>query len=266
MVRRMRVGQIQAAMLTVGGLLQIDDSVTGLQLMPMMFRSLDEFDYVREKLRPTLEKRLLEKGFVALFWGDAGWVRFFSKHPALRPDDFKKMKMFVSAGDGRSVEIMKAIGINPVPLEQTDVLTGLQTGLIDAVPSVPFYALAGQFYGPTPYMLEVNWVPLVGATVVTRKTWETISSSVRDALMKSAAEAGEQMRQRSRAESLESVEAMQKRGLKVQSLSPEVQAEWNKFAERVYPEIRGKIVPAQMFDEVQRLVNEYRATGGKAKP
>lgn len=266
MVSRMRVGQIQAAMLTVAGLLQIDDSVTGLQLMPMMFRSLDEFDYVREKLRPKLEKRFLDKGFVVLFWGDAGWVRFFSKHPAVHPDDFKKMKMFVSAGDTRSVEVMKAVGINPVPLEQTDVLTGLQTGLIDAVPSVPFYALAGQFYGPTPYMLEVNWVPLVGATVVTKKTWESISPSLRDALLKAAAEAGEQIKQRSRAESLESVEAMQKRGLKVQVLSPDIQTEWNKFADVVYPQIRGKVVPSEMFDEVQRLVSEYRASGGKSKP
>jgi TRAP-type C4-dicarboxylate transport system substrate-binding protein len=265
MVRRMRIGQIQASMLTVSGLLQIDDSVTGLQLMPMMFRSLEEFDYVREKLRPTMEKRFADKGFIVLFWGDAGWVRFFSKQPAVRPDDFKKMKMFVSSGDTRAADVMKAVGINPVPLEQTDVLTGLQTGLIDCVPSVPFYALAGQFYGPASHMLEVNWVPLVGATVVTKKKWDSISPKVREALLKAAAEAGEQIKKRSRAESQESVDAMQKRGLKVQALSPEVQLEWNKFAENVYPQIRGKIVPAEMFDEVQRLVKEFRAASGTTK-
>ena len=115
-------------------------------------------------------------------------------------------------------------------------------------------------------MLEVNWVPLVGATVVTKKTWESISPSLRDALLKAAAEAGEQIKQRSRAESLESVEAMQKRGLKVQVLSPDIQTEWNKFADVVYPQIRGKVVPSEMFDEVQRLVSEYRASGGKSKP
>lgn len=263
MVRRMRVGQVQAAMLTVAGLLQIDESVTGLQLMPMMFHSLDEFDYVRAKLRPTLEKRFLEKGFVVLFWGDAGWVHFFSKQPARRPDDYKQMKMFVWSGDTRSVEVMKAIGIRPVPLEQTDILTGLQTGLIDVVPSVPFYALAGQFSGPAPYMLAVNWVPLVGATVITKKTWDTIPETTKASLLKAAAEAGQAINKRSRAESLESIEAMQKRGLKVQQLDPETQAEWNKFAETVYPQIRGKVVPADMFDEVLRLVNEYRAAGGK---
>lgn len=266
MVRRMRVGQIQAAMLTVAGLLQIEDSVTGLQLMPMMFHNLEEFDYVREKLRPMLEQRFLEKGFVVLFWGDAGWVRFFSKQSAVRPDDYKKTKMFVWSGDTRSIEVMKAIGINAVPLEQTEILTGLSTGLIDAVPSVPVFALAGRFYDSAPNMLEVNWAPLVGATVIAKKTWETIPASNRDALRKAAAEAGEQIKARSRAESQESVEAMKKRGLKVQTLTPELEAEWYKFADGVYPRIRGKIVPMEMFDEVQRLLKEYRAAGGKPKP
>ena len=265
MVRRMRINQLQAAMLTVAGLLQIDESVTALQLMPMMFRSFDELDYVRERLRPLLEKKLLDKGFVVLFWGDAGWVRFFSKQPALHPEEFKKMKMFVWSGDNRSIQVMKAIGINAVPLEQTDILTGLQTGLIDVVPSVPVYGLAGQFYGPAPHMLDLKWVPLVGATVVTKKTWDAVPAASRPALLKAAAEAGTQIRTRSRAESDEAIAAMQKRGLKAQALTPEVLTEWHKFAEDVYPRIRGTVVPEDVFDKVQQLLKEYRSTAGKPK-
>ena len=98
-VRRMRIGQLQAGMLTVVGLSEIDRSVTALQYMPMMFRSLAEVDFVREKLREQLEKRLLDKGFVALFWGDAGWIRFFSRETALHPADFKRLKLFAWTGD-----------------------------------------------------------------------------------------------------------------------------------------------------------------------
>ncbi len=109
LVQRMRVGQLQAAMLTVTGLAQIEPDVTALQYMPMMFRSLDEVEYVRLKLEPKLEKRLLDKGFVVLFWGDAGWVRFFSRRPGLVPDDFKTMKVYVGASDNKQSDIMKAI-------------------------------------------------------------------------------------------------------------------------------------------------------------
>jgi TRAP-type C4-dicarboxylate transport system substrate-binding protein len=258
MVRRMRIGQIHAAMLTVAGLLQIDDSVAGLQLMPMMIRDFNELDYVREKIRPMLEKKLADKGFVVLFWGDAGYVHFFSKQGGVRPDEFTRMKMFVWSGDSRSIEVMKTIGVNAIPLEQTGVLTGLQTGMIDVVPSVPIYALAGQFYSPAPHMLDINWVPLVGATVISKKVWDSIPAANRDAIVKAANEAGDQIKVRSRAESIEAVEAMKKRGLKVQSLTPAQLAEWYKFADSVYPKIRGKVVPADMFDEVQKLVAEYR--------
>jgi len=266
MVRRMRVGQLQAGLLSVAGLLQIDESVTALQLMPMTFRDFNELDHVSEKLRPTLEKKLEEKGFVALFWADAGWVRFFSKQPARLPDDYKRMKMFVWTGDTRSSAVMRAIGINAVPLEQTDILIGLQTGLIDAVPTIPVYALAGQFQNPAPHMLDINWVPLVGACVVTKKAWDALPANQRQEMLKAAAEAGKQIRERARNESNEAVEAMKQRGLKVTVPDDGTLAHWHKFAEDVQPSIRGKVVPAEMYDEVQRLLREYRATGGKAKP
>ena len=90
MVRKMRVGQINAAMLTASGLAEIEPSVTALQLMPLAFRNWEEVDFVREKLRPKFEQRFREKGFVALFWGDAGWVRFFSRHAGIMPDDLEQ--------------------------------------------------------------------------------------------------------------------------------------------------------------------------------
>ena len=259
MVRRMRVGQLNAALLSVVGLTEIDDSVAVLQKMPMVFRSWDELDYLREKLRPTLEKRFLDKGFVVLFWGDAGWVRFFSREPALRPADYRRMKVFAWAGDNPQVEIMKTLGYQPVVLEISDILPGLQTGMINMVPSTPFYALIGQFYNHAPYMLDMNWVPIVGAVVITRKAWDAMAPSGQKALRQAGDAAGVELRALSRRENEESVEAMKKRGLKVQPVTPELEAEWRKVAEHAYPMIRGNMVPAELFDEVQRLLKEYRA-------
>lgn len=263
MVRKMRVGQIHAALVTTAGLSEIEPSVTAIQNMPMMFRSLEEVDYVRKKLQPMLEKRFHEKGFVVLSWSDAGWVRFFSRDQALRPEDFKKMKIFSLAGDNKQIDLMNALGYQPVPLEYTDILTGLQTGLIDVVPNIPSYALAGQFCRDASHMLEINWAPVFGGTVITKKAWDSLPFSARDALLKAATEAGEQITSRGRAESNESVTAMMKRGLKVHPPTSGIEAEWRKFAEGLYPKNRGTMVPADMFDEVQRLLQEYRASGRK---
>ena len=264
MVRRMRIGQLNAAMLSVVGLTEIDDSVAALQKMPMVFRSWNELDHVREKLRPTLEKRFLDKGFVVLCWGDAGWVRFFSKEPALRPADYRRMKVFAWAGDAPQADIMKTLGYQPVVLEVSDILPGLQTGMINMVPSTPFWALTLQFYNHASYMLEMDWAPMVGAVVVTRKVWDAMSPAGQQALRQAGEVAGAELRAVSRREQEESVAAMKKRGLRVQPVTPELDAEWRRAAEQIYPMIRGKMVPAEFFDEVQRLLREYRA--GQREP
>jgi len=259
MVSRMRVGTLQAALLTVEGLAEIDPSVKALQEMPMMFRSLDEVDYVREKMAPELTRRFQEKGFVVLCWGDAGWVHFFSKQPLVHPSDLKKMKIFSWDGDVNQEAVWKSGGFRPVPLDMSNVLPSLQTGMIDAIAIIPFQALAGQFYGTARHMLAINWVPLAGGVVITKKTWDSFSPATQQALLQAGREASEEIKAKSRSESEQAVEAMKKRGLIVQTATPELEAEWRKEVEQFYPKIRGRMVPADKFDEVQRLLREYRA-------
>jgi TRAP-type C4-dicarboxylate transport system substrate-binding protein len=265
MVRRMRLGQLQAGMLTAAGLAEIEPAVTGLQYMPMMFRSLEEVDYIGARLQPMLEKRLEEKGFVVLFWGDTGWVRFFTKQPVIRPDDLRKTRLFVWAGNPAEVDSYRSIGFHPVPLEMVDILPNLQTGLINAVPLPPSIALAGQVDGAAPHMLDLAWAPLVGAAVITKKSWDTIPVEGRDALRKAAAETGALLKADGRRESAESVDAMRKRGLQVHAVTPDVEAEWRREVEAAYPKIRGVIVPAHIFDEVVTQLQAFRAARGDGK-
>src|SRR5436190_16115454 len=163
-VKRMnpRVAQLDGALLTAVGLQQIDPAVTALQLMPMMFRSWEEVDFVRERLRPRLEKIFYDKGYVVLFWGDAGWVRWFSKTPIVRVGDIKPMNVYASSGDVASVELTKPY-YHPVVLEPDQILSSLQTGMIDAVPLPAFLANFLQVSNLTGYMLDMNYVPVVGA-------------------------------------------------------------------------------------------------------
>jgi TRAP-type C4-dicarboxylate transport system substrate-binding protein len=141
-VRRMRIGQLQGGLISVVGLRDIEPTIAALQNLPLLFRSWEEVDHVREKMRPSIEKRVLERGFVIIGWGDAGWVRFFSKEPALRPDDYKGMKFFAWGSEPEQQAIMKSLGYTPVPLETTDILPAMQTGMINVVPSTPYFALA----------------------------------------------------------------------------------------------------------------------------
>lgn len=259
-INLMNVNSIHAAMLTGVGLAEIEPTVAGLQSIPMGFRDFAEVDYVGEKLRPMLEDKLAKKGFIVLFWSDAGWVRFFSKKPVARPDDLKKLRLFTWAGSPDQVQIYKSAGFDAVPLETADILPGLQTGLIDATPAPPVFALATQIDTRAPYMLEINWAPLVGACVVRKQVWEKFAPELRQRMLEAAALTGREIKENGRKESEESVRAMEKRGLKVTRLTPELEAEWRAAAEAAYPQIRGRLVPAEIFDEALRLIKEFRLT------
>ena len=262
MVGLMQTGNLDAGLLTAGGLAEIDPAALAMQVMPMFFRNLDELDYVAQKLRAQLDARLLAKGYVVLFWSDSGWVRFFSKSPVLHPDDLRKLKVFAWAGNAAEYDIWKASGFSPVALDATGIPQGLLSGTISAVPTVPIFALAAQLDSQAKYMLEINWGPLVGAAVVHKKTWDRIPAAAREAMLKIAEDTGRQVKAAGRAESDAAVAAMVKRGLVVQKVSPEVEAEWCAVIDKVQDQIRGRIVPADMFDEAQRLLKEHRAAGG----
>jgi TRAP-type C4-dicarboxylate transport system substrate-binding protein len=260
MVGLMKLNSLQAAMFTAVGLMEIEPAVAGLQNIPMGFRSFAEVDYVGEKMRPMLEKRLADKGFVVLFWSDAGWVRFFSNKPVTRPDDLKKLKLFSWSGYPAQVEIYKSAGFDAVPLETADIVPSLQTGLIDAVPAPPFFAMAAQMDSRAPHMLQINWAPLVGALVVRKESWEKLPADIRAKLAVTAAATGKEIKAAGRKEMDESVTAMEKRGLRVTRLTPELEAEWRKAAEAVYPKVRGKLVPEDVFDQTMKFLEEYRST------
>lgn len=266
LVKKMRIKQIGAGVLTAVGLAEIDRGVAGLQLMPMAFQTWDEIDYVREKLRPVLEQRLRAKGYEVLFWADAGWVRFFSKDPAVRPADYRKMKMFTWSGDLQQADIMRSAGYRPVALETTDILLGLNTDMINAIPVPPLIALAGQFYTKASHMLDLNWSPIVGATVVRTDLWEKIPADLQAKLRAAAAAAGEQARAQGRRESLEAIKTMQARGLQVHTVPREAEPEWRALVDTLNPKVRGTLVPAEIFDAVQQHLADYRREHGGAKP
>lgn len=257
-VRRMRVNQIQGAMLTAIGLSQIDESVTALQLLPNEFQNWEEVDHVRDRLSPQLEAIFARQGYVVLFWGDAGWVRFFSVEPIAGVADLRSRRVFASVGTPKALNLMKRY-YNPVELEPDKILLSLRNGMIDTVPVPPFLANFTQVATKAGTMLDLRWAPVVGAMVVTRRAWEQLPAETREYILRTSKEAGEKVRRDSRREDDEAIAAMvEKQGLKVTRLSPEAEAQWMAEAKGLLPKIRGEIVPEAMFDEVMRALEEFR--------
>ena len=259
MVQKVRIKKLQAVAISGAGLSGIDASVSALQV-PMMLDSYQELDFVREKISPRLEKGLAQRGFVVLNWGDAGWVHFFTKQPAVHPDDIRRMKLCVLQGDSSTFQLYKVNGFHPIALAATDILTGLQTGLVDAIQSPPLLALSNQWFGGAKNMLDIPFAQLVGATLVAKDVWDKIPAPVQKQMLESARLAGVGLRDEIRKAEANSIPLMQQFGLNVVHADDKTVAEWHKLAESIYPKLRGTMVPADLFDEVKNLREEYRKT------
>lgn len=257
-VRKMRIGQLHAGTITQAGLTEID-SAFNLFNTPLFFESYEEYFYVLEQIQPALERILGDKGFELLHWGHGGWVHLFATRKVESVEDLKGMKLFVWAGSDRMVRWWKNAGYKPVPLAFTDVVTGLQTGMLEAMPNTPLAALSFQNYRNTPYMLGMGFAPFLGATLVTTKAWNRVDETDRRAIMASVEKAAERFRTEVPEQDAKAITEMEKRGLNVVSVEdPELVRQWRAEAEKFAAAMREDFVPAAIYDLAVAARQEYR--------
>lgn len=257
MVEKLRIKKLQSVALSGAGLSGIEPGVSALQI-PMMLNSYEELDYVRDRIADRLEKGFVQRGFVLLNWADAGWVHFFTKKPAMRPDEIRQLKLCVLQGDNGTYELYKTHGFHPVALAATDIMTGLQTGLIDAFQSPPLLALGSQWFGGAKNMLDIRFAQLVGATLISKPVWDKIPEPTRNEMLKISRTAGIALREEIRKAEAASIPLMQQFGLNVVHADARAQGEWRALSESIYPNLRGGEIPADLFDQVKQLRDEYR--------
>ena len=257
-IRRMRLNNPQVAALTLPGLTEVDDSFNVFGI-PFFFASDAEAVHVLEALTPLYRDKLAERGLVLLGWGHGGWAHIFSAHPIRGIPDLQQAKLYTSAGDDGMVQWYKENGFQPVPLELTDVLMGLNTGLIDAYPSPPYGALVFQWYRQTSHMLDIPLSPVFGATVMTERAWARIDEADRAALLAAAAEMQAFLFDEVPRQDEEAVAEMQKRGLTLSSVGEPEVALLRAIVDTLTATWRGDRVPADIYDAALAARSAFRA-------
>ena len=262
-VRKMRIGQLQAAAITTAGLANIDPAFNIFNI-PMFFTSYPELYATLDKLEPVLKQRLEAKGFVLLAWGHGGWVFMFTKTPAGSVDELKKCKLFVWAGDEQMVSVWKSMGFQPVALSATDIMTGLQTGMIDSYPTTPLLALTLQWYRQTPNMVGVGLAPLVGGLVITKQAWNKISEPDRVKVLEACGRLEKKLEVEVPRQDTTAIAEMKKRGLKVNAVTGANAAQFRAAADQFAAGMSGIRVPPDILAVARRERDAYRAKHGIA--
>ena len=256
MIRKMSIGQLQAASITAIGLHEITPAPQA-EDVPFMIDSYEEYDYVHEKIAAKLEAAISRRGFQVLQWGEVGFVYLFSTQPYRTPADFGKGKVFTWNGDPAAEAAWKAAGFHPVVLSSTDLIPSLTSGMINIIGQSPLYAYTANMYSKAKYMLNLHWGFLTGAMVVRKDTWEKVPHEMQEKLLEIAGEYGKKTREDVRKQNDDSIQQMKKRGLTV--VEPAAIEAWHKAAEAANAVVRGKVVPVEIYDEVKKLRDEFRA-------
>ena len=254
MVRKMRIGQIHAAGMTAEGLSEIVSEFSGY-FVPLVYQDTKDVQAVTNALLPELESKLESKGVKLLYLGQLTYAYWFSTRPIKTPSDLKKSKFFTWAGDFKWEKVYKNAGYNPIPLATTDILSGLQTGLINTIPMPPIYALAQQTFGIANHMLNMKWGVLMAGIVVDLKTWNRIPKKYHDELIQITHSIQNKYQNINSNAEKQAIDAMKEYGLVIHEINADEMEMWQSEVDRVSKYLRGNIIPENIYDNVIRLTD-----------
>ena len=258
-LRKIRIGQLHGGVVLAGSLADIDPDLE-IYSLPLLFRSEGEVDYVRQRMDQTLIEGLEEKGFVSFGLTETGFTYLMSAKPTRTFDDLRGRKAWMMQDDPVSLAIVEEAGLSPVPLPLSDVLTGLQTGLIDTVAAPAVGAIALQWFTKAKYLTDLPITYVCGTTIVSSKAFNRLSAEDREIVREVMGRANRELDATSRSDNAEARKALAAQGVVFVDPTPETRKQWESIAEAA----TAKLVAQQNYDPaavamVENLVKAYRS-------
>jgi TRAP-type transport system periplasmic protein len=257
-LRKMKIGQIQSAMLSSGTLAQIYKEFDVLQI-PFLFQTYGEVDYVLTKMDSLFRKGLEDNGYILLGWSEGGFSYLMSSAgPIAGVADLKKAKVWTWGGSPLAKAMFDEVRVTAIPLSIPDVLVGLQTGLVDVVYAPPTVAISLQWFTKVKYLTDVPLAYVTGAVVISRDVFKRLPPNVQNILLDSSKRLLDQLKGVTRTENQDAIKVMAKQGVKVVTPPKENVDEYRKLSQEAMRRVTGQTFSAKVRDEVLTLIENYR--------
>lgn len=256
MVRKMHIGQLQAAMLSSASLASMYPEIDVLQT-PFLFDSYPETDFVVGKMQDGFKSGLEKNGYVALGWSEAGFVYLMSTVPVETLELLRKAKVWIWNDSPMSKAIFEEAGVIGVPLSISDVLVGLQTGLVEVVYVPPSVAVALQWFTRIKYITDAPLNYMLGGLVAKKEAFDKIDpqhqSVVKEVFQRHMA----RLKEIIRAENQEALTVMQKQGIKLISPGKAQIADYKAISEKAMQKESGHKFSPKTKEEVSAWLKAY---------
>jgi TRAP-type C4-dicarboxylate transport system substrate-binding protein len=252
-VRKMRVGQLDGALITSTGLSALVRQVLVLEA-PGLIRSYPELDAVREDLAPQLEALFDKAGYKLVAWGDAGKTRIFSASKIYAPSDLQSVRPWVWKDSATMRAFIKAAGANGVLLNLPEVYSALQTGIIDTIIASSVGVLAFQWHTKLKTMAKQAGGIVTGAFVIRADHLASLPKEARDYLDEVSGETEEVFRVEGRKIDDEAAQTLSKR-LKVVNLF-RAQRQWEDVQYKARESLVGRMYSRALLSRVQEVLKK----------
>jgi TRAP-type C4-dicarboxylate transport system substrate-binding protein len=226
-----------------------------------LFNSLDEIDAVRAQLDPVLAEGLDRAGFVTFGFIEGGFANLLSNEPIRTVDDMRRKKVWVPEGDAISFLAMETMGLSPSVLPVTDVLTGLQTGLIEITFASPVAALVLQWHTKVKYITDLPISYSMGVFAIEKGAYSALGADDQRVVREVMGRHIQQLDREAREDNRKAAEVLAQSGLQTVTVDEADVAGWRKTIESIHPQLRARPdIDAALFDRLLAVLAEYRRT------
>ena len=258
MVRKMRIGQLQAVVITSTGLSNFSERALTLS-MPLLIRNQEEYEYVFERVKDDLAAEIEETGFHVMSWSMAGWMYFFSSSEVRTPAQLRAIKLAASPEEMELVRAYQLMGYQPIPLPYAERLAGLTNGLANSFLTVPILAAGFQWFGATPYMMNLKIGPAPGAVLMSDRAFRTLPRDLRNEMFAVLDGITGELDADIRSLEEEAIDTMTQYGLELVELTDDEVDVWINELVGSYEVTLGLVFDEEFYQELQGLLDEYRS-------
>ena len=204
--------------------------IAGADTVPFLVRSYADARRLWDLQRPLIDGHFAAKGLKALYavpWPPQG---LFSIGPVRSSADFKGTRM--RTYNPATVRIAELLGATPVDVPMVEVNKALSAGKLDSMITSALTGVENQVWGQIKQYYGINaWLPK-NIVFVNQQAFDALPPAARQAVTQAAAEAETRGWALSAAVAEESVGELQRKGIKVERASAELDTELKRLGER----------------------------------
>jgi len=257
-MRKIRIGQLHGGAVTPGALAAVDKDVQ-VYSVPFLFRDLKEVDHVRRSMDKRLLKGLEGNGFVAFGFAEGGFAYLMSQKPVETIDELKARKVWSPEGDQISLAAFESVGISPVSLPVTDVLTALQTGLVDTVASPAVAAIALQWHTKVKYLTDVPLLYTYGFLVIADNAFKKLSAEDQELVREVLNRSFKSIDRQSRKDNAQALAVLKRQGIGFVEPPPKDLKRWRRTVDTAVKKLERKgFFSKGVVERVRKLLADYR--------